>query len=247
MASTDESFSFKKLLAVLPRGAPLDVSFLREQGLSAFHASHLAKGGWLTHLGRGVYMLPGDTLTRDGCLAYLMRRHAGLHVGGKTALSWRGVRHNINFREVITLWGEKQVRLPAWFLERFECTYQTTRLFDASIQKDYALQALPGGNPAVLVSAPERALLEHLSDVGKTESLQDTRDLIESTRNLRLPVLETLLAHTTRIKVVRLARSLSEELDLPWAAMAKTYSEKKGGGSRWVAVSKGGERLDLKA
>jgi Transcriptional regulator, AbiEi antitoxin, Type IV TA system/Transcriptional regulator, AbiEi antitoxin N-terminal domain len=247
MGSTYALFSFKKVLAVLPRGAPLDVSFLNNHGLSAFHASHLAKSGWLTHLGRGVYMLPGDTLTRDGCLAYLMRRRAGLHVGGKTALAWRGVRHNVTFREVITLWGEQQVRLPTWFLERFECTYQTTQLFDPSLPKDFALQPLPGGNPAVLVSAQERALLEHLSDVGKTESLQDTRDLIENTRNLRLPVLETLLAHTTRIKVVRLARALSEELDLPWAATAKTYSEKKGGGARWVAVSKGGERLDLKA
>lgn len=247
MGSTDASFSFKKLLTVLPRGAPLDVAFLNDHGLSAFHASHLAKGGWLTHLGRGVYMLPGDTLTRDGCLAYLMRRHAGLHVGGKTALSWRGVRHNVTFREVITLWGEQQVRLPPWFLERFECSFQTTRLFDPALPEDFGLQPLPGGNPALLVSAPERALLELLSDVGKTETVQDARDLVEGTRHLRLPVLETLLKHTTRIKVVRLARAISEELDLPWAATAKTQSEQKGGGARWIAVSKNGERLDLKA
>ncbi|MFM9926757.1 type IV toxin-antitoxin system AbiEi family antitoxin domain-containing protein [Variovorax sp. H27-G14] len=247
MKSTDASFSFKKLLTVLPRGAPLDTAFLNDHGMSAFHASHLAKGGWLTHLGRGVYMLPGDTLTRDGCLAYLMRRHAGLHVGGKTALSWRGVRHNMSFREVITLWGAKQVRLPEWFTTRFECTYQTTKLFGPGLPERFALQPLPGGNPGVMVAAPERALLEALSDVGKTDTLQDTRDLIENMRSLRLPVLEELLAHTTRTKVVRLARVLAEELDLPWAALAKTYSEKKGGGARWIAVTKSGERLDLKA
>lgn len=247
MASTADSFSFKKLLAVLPRGAPLDVTFLKEHGLSAYHASHLAKAAWLTHLGRGVYMLPGDTLTRDECLAYLMRRYKGLHVGGKTALLWRGIRHNISFRETITLWGEKQVRLPAWFLSRFDCTFQTTHLFDPALPSDYGLQPLPAGHPAVLVSVPERAVLEHLSAVGKTESLQDARDLIESMHSLRLPVLEDLLAHTIRIKVLRLARTLAEELDLPWAALAKTYSEKKGGGARWVAVSKDGERLDLKA
>lgn len=223
------------------------MAFLKENGLSASHASHLATSDWLTHLGRGVYMLPGDTLTRDECLAYLMRRHKGLHVGGKTALLWRGIRHNVTFRETIALWGEKQVRLPAWFLSRFECTFQTTRLFDPALSAEYGLQSLPSGNPNVLVSVPERALLEHLSGVGKTESLQDTRNLIESLHSLRLPVLENLLAHTTRIKVLRLARTLAEELDLPWAALAKTYSEKRGGGARWVAVSKGGERLDLKA
>lgn len=247
MKSTNEAFSFKRLLAILPRGTPLDVDFLRSHGLSAHHASHLAKAGWLTHLGRGVYMLPGDTLTRDACLAYLMRRHQGLHVGGKTALSWRGVRHNLMFREVIALWGEQPMRLPAWLLERFACAYQTTRLFDAGLLTNFGLQSLPGGHPEVLVSVPERALLEHLSDVGKTEALQDTRELIEGMRNLRLPILETLLAHTTRIKVVRLARTLAEELDLPWAEAARIYSQKMGGGSRWISVSRDGERLDLKA
>jgi len=247
MESTGEKFSFKRLLTVLPRGTPLDVALLKQHGLSAYHASHLAKEGWLAHLGRGVYMLPGDTLARDATLAFLMRRHGGLHVGGKTALQWRGVRHHMSFREVITLWGEKQIRLPEWFTARFECTYQTTRLFDVGLPKDFALQPLPGGDPDLLVAAPERALLETLSDVGKTELLQDTRDLIENMRSLRLPVLEQLLAHTTRIKVVRLARALAEELDLPWAGLAKTYSEKKGGGARWIAVSKNGDRLDLKA
>ena len=245
MGSTGDSFSFKSLLAVLPRGEPLDVAFLKKKGLSTAHASHLAKGGWLTHLGRGVYMLPGDTLTRDGCLAYLMRRHAGVHVGGKTALAWRGVKHNISFRETISLWGEQPLRLPEWLVSRYACTYQTTHLFDQALPSNFGMQPLPAGHHGVSVSVPERALLEVLSDVGKTESLQDARLLVESARTLRTSVLETLLTHTTRIKVVRLARSLAEELDLPWAALAKKCSEAKGGGLRWIAVSKDGERLDL--
>jgi uncharacterized protein YebE (UPF0316 family) len=82
--------------------------------------------------------------------------------------------------------------------------------------------------------------------VGKTESLQEARSLVESARSLRAGTLETLLMHTARIKVVRLARVLSEELDLPWAPLARQISQDKGGGTRWVAVSKDGERLDLK-
>lgn len=246
MKSTDDDFSFKSLLAVLPRGEPLDVAFLKQHKLSASHASHLAKAGWLVHLGRGAYMLPGDTLSRDGCLAYLMRRHEGLHVGAKTALAWRGVRHDMAFREVISLWGQASLRLPDWLVSRYPCTYQTTTLFDGDLPKDFGLQPLPAGHPDVLVAVPERALLELLSDVGKTESLNGARALVESTRSLRTSVLDTLLAHTTRIKVLRLARMLAEELDLPWAALAKAHSENKGGGSRWIAVSRGGERLDLK-
>ena len=33
----------------------------------AFRGSALARSRWLIHLARGAYMLPGDTLTRDGC------------------------------------------------------------------------------------------------------------------------------------------------------------------------------------
>jgi Transcriptional regulator, AbiEi antitoxin N-terminal domain len=124
MTSDIKPFSFKQLLAQLPRGEPLSTAALRAR-VSAFRALDLARSGWHTHLGRGVYMLPGDTLTREGC------------------------------------WME-------------------------------------------------------------------------------------LLAHSTRIKVVRLAELIAKDLDLPWAALAKHHSQRLGGGKRWIAVAKSGERLDLR-
>src|ERR1700734_1136313 len=129
MAPNNDSFSFKRVLSELPRGEPLSTVALLTYGVSAFRASALARAGWLTHLGRGVYMLPGDTLTREGCLAYLSQRVSGFHVGGKTALAWRGVRQNVSFREVLTLWGYQARRLPPWFTTRFESRYQATQLF----------------------------------------------------------------------------------------------------------------------
>ena len=246
MASGNKSFSFKQLLAKLPRGEPLSTAALQARGVSAFRASDLARSGWLTHLGRGAYMLPGDTLTREGCLAFLSHRVSGFHVGGKTALAWRGIRQNVSFREVLTLWGDQPKRLPAWFTQRFESRYQETQLFDARLRKGFGLQPLPNGRPEVLVSVPERALLELLSDVGKAQSLEETRQLVEGTRTLREKTLDELLAHLTRIKVVRLAEMLARDLDLPWATLAKRHSQRLGGGKRWIAVAKTGERLDLR-
>ena len=98
----------------------------------------------------------------------------------------------------------------------------------------------------MLVSAPERALLELLSDVGKGQSLAETRDLVEGLPNLREVVLGELLLHTTRIKVVRMAAILGQELQLPWAGLAAQHSQRIGGGQCWVAVGKTGERLDLR-
>jgi Transcriptional regulator, AbiEi antitoxin, Type IV TA system/Transcriptional regulator, AbiEi antitoxin N-terminal domain len=198
------------------------------------------------HLARGVYMLPGDTLSRDGCLAFLSQRIAGFHVGGKTALDWRGVRQNVSVQEVLSLWGQSPKPLPAWFIERFPNRYQATQLFDPKLKTNLGLQPLPNGRRDVLVSVPERALLELLSDVGKTQSLDEARQLVEGLRSLREKVLDELLAHVTRIKVVRLAEALSRELELPWAAVAKRHSRRIGGGKRWVGVSKTGERLDLR-
>ncbi|HEY4368634.1 MAG TPA: type IV toxin-antitoxin system AbiEi family antitoxin domain-containing protein [Steroidobacteraceae bacterium] len=246
MKSTVTNFSFKKVLSKLPKGEPLGVVSLQKQGVSTFRASALARSGWLVHLARGVYMLPGDTLTRDGCLAFLAERIPGFHVGGKTALSWRGVRHNVSFREVLTLWGADPKPLPSWFKERFESRYQVTQLFDTGLKKNLGLQPLPGGHGQVLVSVPERALLELLSDVGKTQSLDEARKIVEGLAPLRQKVLDELLAHTSRIKVVRLAEALARDLDLPWAPLAKKHSQRVGGGKRWVGVSKTGERLDLR-
>lgn len=219
---------------------------LAQYGLSAFRASALARSGWLTHLARGVYMLPGDTLTRDACLAFLAQQVAGLHLGGKTALGLGGMRQAVAFRDVLSLWGDRAKPLPAWFTQRFECRYQSTQLFDASLPKGFALQPLPVGRADVLVATPERAMLELLSDVGKGQSLAQARELVEMLQSLRSDVLEMLLAHTTRIKVVRLAQALGAEFELPWAPLAARHSQRLGGGKRWIAVSSSGERLDLK-
>ncbi len=100
-------------------------------------------------------MLPGDTLTRDGCLAFLNGRILGFHVGSKTALDWRGVRHNVSFRELLSLWGNDRVALPPWLTQRFQSRYQVTQLFDAHLKNNFGLQRADHMSPArVAVAAP---------------------------------------------------------------------------------------------
>ena len=60
-------------------------------------------------------MFPNDTVQLEPSLQLLTTQTPGLHVGGKTALAWRGVRHNIGPREKLSLWGDHSVRLPGWF------------------------------------------------------------------------------------------------------------------------------------
>jgi len=246
MTSTVEPVSFKKVLARLPRGEPLSVGTLRGFGLSEFHSSWLARNGWLERLGRDAYLVPGADVDRDGALAYLAPRIPGLHVAGKTALAWRGVRHHLAVKERLSLWADQPARLPPWFTARFDARLQSTRIFDEKMSRSMGLQPLPNGRAEILVSVPERALLELLSDVGKSQSLDEARQLVESLRSLRGTVLDALLRHLTRIKVARLAELLASQSQLPWAPVARKHSERLGGGGRWVAVSRTGERIDLR-
>jgi hypothetical protein len=245
MKSTSESFSFKRLLTQWPRGEPRTTAELATCGMSPYRASALARSGWLEHIARGVYKLPGDTLSRDGCLALLSRQMPGLHVGGKTALDWRGVRHNVAVRDTLVLWGDSAGKLPPWFTERFHSVYRATRLFDAHMPADAGLQPLPAGRKDVLVSVPERGLLEMLSDVGKAQSLLEALQIGEGLSGLRPEVLNPLLAHTTRVKVIRLAHALAVKTGQPWEGVAAAHRTRIGNAG-WVAVTKTGERIDLR-
>lgn len=245
MDTSTVHFSLKNALASWPQGELLSTRDLEAQGLSAQRASYLGRHKWLVHLGRGVYTRPGDHLTPLACISFLSRTIPGLHVGSKTALSWRGVVHNIAFKERLEMWGRQPFRMPHWFEERFDYTYQATSLFSNELPYGYALQALPEGRSDVMVSVPERALLEMLSDVGKTLSLAEAINIAENIRSLRAPVLEKLLAHITRIKVVRLLYELAHNAGQPWENLALEHSRRMGGGKRWQAITRTGERLCL--
>lgn len=241
-----ENISIKELLSKLEWDTPYSSRDLQALGLPSAAAARLAKSGWIKRLGRGVYQAPNARLDLSKALALISQEAEQLHVGGKTALNWRGVRHNLAHQERVHLWGLKAGRLPAWFTDLFSVTYQSTRIFDSQLPPGFGLAPLPGGHPKVMVSVTERALLELFSDTGKLQSLEETLNIAESVRHLRPDVLETLLAHTTRVKVVRLAKSLAESLELPWLEVAKKHSERLGSSSRWVAVTRDKKILYLK-
>ena len=115
MALPTRHKSIKTLQEAFPRGTPFDSRQLRELGVSPALAHHYLKSDWLARLGRGVFMFPKDTLKQEDSLKFLSRTIPGLHVGGKTALAWRGIRHNLPAREPLSLWGERRAFLPPWF------------------------------------------------------------------------------------------------------------------------------------
>jgi hypothetical protein len=214
--------------------------------VSADLAVHYVRAGWLTRLARGVFARPDTPLELHSSLRLLERRLKGLHLGGKSALDWHGVRHNVAQQPELQLYGWASGPLPSWFTKRFPSSYHRLRLFDE--QPDALLRVTRFQRKAdgPLVSDPERAVLELLSDVGVRQPLQEARDLLEGTPSLRATVLQELLARCKQVKAVRLCLTLGRELDLPWAAKLDPKRLPTGSEQRWVGRSKEG-LLVLKA
>lgn len=227
------------------RGGPLDVPTLRSLGVSASHASNYVHSGWLHSLGRGVFAFPNDTLQRDACLNFLARSVPGLHVAGKTALDWRGVRHNLAFREHLILLGDVSKPLPEWFTSRFSCTYASRHLFTDELPKGFGLEPMLESLDGPLVSVRERALLELLSEVGLSQGVEEARNIMENLFTVREDVLGKLLKCCSRSKVLRLCAQWSAELELDWAPVAREALDATPHRGRWSSRMRNGGTLVL--
>ena len=245
MALSARHKSIKTLQGAFPRGTPFDSQQLQKLGVSPALAHHYLKSDWLARLGRGVFMFPEATLRLEDSLKFLSRTVAGFHVGGKSALAWRGIRHNLPVSEPLSLWGEGKAVLPQWFTERFPARYTARNLFSPKLSKGFGLHPLPETPDGVPVSEPERALLELLSEVGIHQGVEEARNIMEGTRSLRPETLATLLQHCQRVKVRLLCVRWAGELNMPWAAAARVANRKRPGQSHWAFRFKNGTVLNL--
>ncbi len=158
----------QRLQSAFPRGTPFDHQELGETGHFLGPGASLFEVGpqLARQLGRGVFMFPHDTLHRDDCLKFLSRREKGFHVGGKTALAWRGVRHNLPVRESLSLPGRREDPVSRMVSEIVSgALYDPESVFLPAAKKFRPAAAARNNRTGCLVSVPERALLEMLSEV----------------------------------------------------------------------------------
>ena len=98
-------------------GVPLTSEDLAALGISADLAVHYVRAGWLVRLARGVFSRPNDAPALHPSLVVLHRRIEGLHVGGKSALDWYGVRQYVSQQPLLHLFDWDAARVPDWFAE----------------------------------------------------------------------------------------------------------------------------------
>ena len=221
----------KPLLDDLPPGYVADAAWLTARGIDRKSILQYEQRGWLEKLARGVYRRP-DT-HRDVGAASDWRRlvlslqrimEYDIHVGGRTALSLHGFDHYLtlgNAPRRVYLYGAA----PSWL----------ARLPNADLFETRSLALFSGAMTGVdglgdekqasasqrrlndlIVSTPERAILEMLNELPANESFHNADMLLEGLANLRPRLLESLLKECRSVKVKRLFFVFADQHDHAW-------------------------------
>lgn len=247
------------LLAQLGDGWLVPSAWLNARGYPRNLLGHYVQRGWLNSPARGVFQRAGSKPSWQMAV-YSLQRLAGLplHVGGRLALSVQGQDHYLRMaRATVTLCGP--ARLPDWvhrlglaetFVLRPDAKLglpplTKTLLDDHDGLRAAGLDLLPGDRPdtPLVVSMPERAILELLLDVPHAASAAEADAILQGMARLRPVLVNTLLRRCASVKVKRLFLALAERHGHAWFAHLDLDAVDLGAGKRQLRV---GERMHPK-
>jgi len=248
----------KQLNKLLPEGGLLTRSWLIEQGFSTHAVDNLVKSEQIATVAPGVYTKWDSKPTWEG-LVYFLQQNAGLNltVGGLSALELQGLAHYLPLGALrkIHLYGSRHP--PAWISKvvpgaEFEWHNERKLLGrQATIEPDQPdplkqftrIHTWKEETAGIILSSPERAILELLMDVPDEASFDHADQLMQGMTSLSPRSLQALLERCGNIKVRRLFFWLAERHQHAWLAKLQPETIDMGSGKR-VLASNG--KLDKK-
>ena len=207
-----------KIIGAVPHDSVLFGSWLSSQGLDARGQYSYMKSGWLDRISKGVYKIHGSTPTLMATVSsYNMQLGKSCIVGAYTALEFRGYSHYLSMGKPLAyLFTDKTNKLPSWLLkEEWDMTikYMTTSFLGNEL---LGVETMTNNQHELLVSSPERAILECLNLPDASYSLLDIYYIMESMTTLRPKLVQTLLESCTSQKVKRLFLYMAEKAGHSW-------------------------------
>lgn len=207
------------LLASWPYGIIMTSQELVKKGYSPQLLKKYINMKWLRRVGQGAYAKLNDHVTWQGALFALQKQlELPVHVGGLSALEIRGLAHFIQRNEetrVFHLYNTtfQKRALPKWFnqMEMLLCHYYQYHLFEHEIGLE--VEKMHGID--VLISSPERAILEILALVPQKFDYKHAYLLSENLQLLRPTVMQPLLENCLSYKVNRLFLYMANKHQLP--------------------------------
>ncbi|WP_315548774.1 type IV toxin-antitoxin system AbiEi family antitoxin domain-containing protein [Prevotella koreensis] len=208
----------QQIIGAVPHDSVLFGSWLSSQGLDARGQYSYMKSGWLDRISKGVYKIHGSTPTLMATVSsYNMQLGKSCIVGAYTALEFRGYSHYLSMGKPLAyLFTDKTNKLPSWLLkEEWDMTikYMTTSFLGNEL---LGVETMTNNQHELLVSSPERAILECLNLPDASYSLLDIYYIMESMTTLRPKLVQTLLESCTSQKVKRLFLYMAEKAGHSW-------------------------------
>ena len=212
----------------LPEGLLVDAAWLEAHGYSRSLRSQYVAAGWLEQPTRGVYRRSRGSLSWEQVAISLQAvLHFPVSVGGRTALDLQGYAHYLSQSvQVVHLYNDK--KLPGWISKlsvgpKFEfhnrtrflpsIDQQTNKLSLSASVTDKSESTQPGAlrimrwgqwDWPLLVSTPERAVLELIDELPNRETFHLVDMTMEGLANISPRRMQKLLEEATSIKVKRL-------------------------------------------
>lgn len=243
----------------------MDAAWLRRHGYTTNLLSKYVASGWLEQLVRRVYIRPRGPLAWQQIvisLQTLLRQD--LIVAGRTALELQGYAHYLQQKQTMVMLSGPR-KPPTWlkdvpagvrFLYRndarlFENQHASAapHCLDAKSLGDTkrpdSLVGQPWGqwNWPLLMSGPERALLELLNELPDNESFHQADMLMEGLSTLSPTRLQQLLRDCKNVKTKRLFFFFADRHQHAWLKRLDRKAIDLGTGKRMLV--KGG-RFDAK-
>ncbi len=235
------------LLRAWPQGAVAVSSWLAKHGAYQQLLHEYKKSGWIRRIGQGAYVRDSDQVEWSGGL-YALQEQMGfpVHVGAKSALEMQGYAHYLSLGKgsAISLFGSPGRRLPAWFCQYDwgqTIDYSTTNLFTKDA--DLGLTKKEIGTYSIMLSTPERSIMETLYLVPAKQSFEEAAQLMDGLATLRPRLVQKLLEQCQSVKVKRLFMYFAERSNHAWVKKLDTTHIDFGKGKRMIV--KGG-RLNAK-
>lgn len=228
-----------QLQQLIPEGVAIPSTWLTPNGYTPQLVRKYVQSGWLNALGSRAYARPGEAVTWEGVMLGLQRLgKLQLHVGGVTSLNRQGLAHYLSLSgdAVVHIWG--QDRPPAWVEQvslNVQWSFHRRRLFTQDPEEAWVMLPTKVRDWLLRGSAPERAILEVLSEVGETpSSFSFAAELFEGLTTLRPAVVNTLLQSCVHNKAKRLFLFLANHYGYPWTKRVDMDAVDLGRGKRMV-------------
>lgn len=227
------------LQRLIPEGVAIPSTWLSANGYTPQLVRKYVQSGWLMTLGSRVYARPGESVTWEGVILGLQRLgRLKLHIGGATALNRQGLAHYLPLGgdTTVHVWG--QDKPPSWVEQvhvNAQWAFHRRRLFTQDPERSWVMLPTKVRDWTLQNSAPERAILEVLSEVDETPaSFSFAAELFEGLATLRPTVVNTLLQACIHNKTKRLFLFLANHYAYPWAKRVDIDAVDLGRGKRMV-------------